>query len=202
MEEIWGTLQEVADRTIHSLQESHQERFQEAQRLERPPISSPAFSPAQPLDGVSCDRWMTSSRAEPQLHLPRHSEGQQMVPLQTAHLLPANPAQPRDPTNPTNPRDPRDPRDPRTVGEMFGSAPDALGPTVVQLPRHHLGVHDMSRIERPAGPPVAPLPGTQFPVAHFSQPVGQPVGQLPHLPVGHFDHFTCVLLVWATIPNS
>ena len=149
-----GTLQEVADRTIHSLQESNQERFQELQRLERPPISSPAFS-----------------RAEPQL--PRQSEGHQMVSLQTAHLLPANPAHPRDP---------------RSAGEMFGSAPDALGPTVVQLPRHHLGaVHDMSRIERPAGPQVAPLPASQLPVAHFSQPVGPvgPVGQLPHLPVGH-----------------
>ena len=149
-----GTLQEVADRTIHSLQESNQERFQELQRLERPPISSPAFS-----------------RAEPQL--PRQSEGHQMVSLQTAHLLPANPAHPRDR---------------RSAGEMFGSAPDALGPTVVQLPRHHLGaVHDMSRIERPAGPQVAPLPASQLPVAHFSQPVGPvgPVGQLPHLPVGH-----------------
>lgn len=92
-----------------------------------------------------------------------------MVSLQTAHLLPANPAHPRDP---------------RTAGEMFGSAPDALGPTVVQLPRHHLGaVHDMSRIERPA-PQVAPLPASQLPLAHFSQPVGA-VGQLPHLPVGH-----------------
>eukprot|EP00435_Cladocopium_sp_Y103_P006014 s2930_g1.t3 len=123
------------------------------------------------MDGVSsADRWVTSRR-EPQ---PRQSEGHQMVSLQTAHLVPTNPHQ----------------RDPRgiAVGEMCGSAPDVLGPTVVQLPRHHLGavpavpaVHDMSRMERPAGPPVAPLPGTQLPVAHFSQPVGQ----LPHLPVGH-----------------